>query len=224
MALCGGATVCNCAFQSSSLTFDGTGNPGDPLVIETYEGVVADQSDVTSPFLGQRIYETSTDRLLYYDGSNWIIHGGNIPRFQVERQTSQTIVSDSPTNVAFTTEIYDTDAFHVANADTVVIPSGLGGDWLFVGHATWAASATGYRAARISVGSNAGVPTQNNQSRSGGWGLVNTAVNGYVVTEIFRVEPGAVIALAVTHNAGADTTITSAGLKGVMLHHDPTLT
>jgi hypothetical protein len=74
MGLCG-PQRCGCAFVSSSFTMNGSGQLGDPLQIETYDGVATQVPD-TRPgsgvrFEGMRVYCTDTDRTFIWNGSVW---------------------------------------------------------------------------------------------------------------------------------------------------------
>jgi hypothetical protein len=57
------------------LNVRGSGGPGDPWVVETYEGIATEAPD-TRPgpadrFIGMRVYTTDTKRIFLWDGFNW---------------------------------------------------------------------------------------------------------------------------------------------------------
>lgn len=87
-----------------------------------------------SPNEGMTIYETDTDRLLVWDGSAWIRIGWSTTAgrsgFQVRRNASQTIATDTTTQISFDTEDFDSDAGFSATSATVTCQvSGLWNFW-----------------------------------------------------------------------------------------------
>jgi len=82
-------------------------------------GVCTSTTRPASPYEGQAIYETDTDRMLIYNGSIWIPTGGKVPSCRVARVAALTPGS----NVAITwdTESWDTDAMFSASSDTITI-------------------------------------------------------------------------------------------------------
>jgi hypothetical protein len=72
-----GSRSCGCAISSSSLSVSGSGQAGDPWVLETYEAVATEFPD-TRPgpgdrFVGMRVYATDTERLFLWKSSGWVI-------------------------------------------------------------------------------------------------------------------------------------------------------
>jgi len=66
--------ACTCAIQSESLQISGNGSAGNPYNLEsTGLTIVTSVTRPGSPFLGQQILETDTDRIYYWDGSDWRI-------------------------------------------------------------------------------------------------------------------------------------------------------
>lgn len=68
--------------------------------------------------------------------------------------------NDSNVNIELNSEAsdgFDTDAYHDtgSNPDRFVVPTGLGGLYLVVGSIEWAANATGYREACITIDTTA---------------------------------------------------------------------
>lgn len=223
MTICG-SYACSCGIISNSLTVTGSGAAGSPFQLETLQGqVVTSATRPGSPTNGMGIYETDTQRLLVYDGTNWVIVGGDWPRFKVEQQVAQSIPNNTGTTIALSTEIYDVGGFHTSTNGFVTVPSGMGGDYVFHGDLTWPANASSYRSLTLSIGNNAGAPTQNVQHRQGGNAMINTSLNGNSVSFEARLAAAATVTAVVQQATGAALDLNTATLSGHMIRHIPSL-
>ena len=62
------------------------------------------------------------------------------------QSAGQTITTSTITALSFDTERYDSGGYHAAgNPTRITIPTGMGGEYLFVGKVNWATNATGLR-------------------------------------------------------------------------------
>lgn len=216
---------CGCAFQSASLEISGSGGPGDPLSIEVLgPGIVDTSADVTSPFLGQFIYETVTGRFKSYDGSNWVIVGGKMPQVSLTRSTTLAAADASSTNLTFPTEVYDTDGFHAASSHTIVIPTGLGGKYHIDAQARFASSATGYRIINVAISSNASVTDEVALFIGSTNQAIATTNNAANASKDLRLEAGATLTFTVFQTSGGSLNVTSAFATLRMVEHEPALT
>jgi hypothetical protein len=219
-----GSQACGCGLISNSLTITGSGAAGSPFQIETTMGqIVTSGTRPGSPINGMTIYETDTGRLVTYDGTNWVIMSGNMPRFKVEQQTAQSVPDNTGTTPALSTEIFDTDAFHTSTNGFVTIPSGMGGDYAIIGHGAWAGNATSYRLVQLLVANNAGAPTQNVLLNSGGYAMTATVNNGFAMPALFRLAAAATVTLRVFQLSGGALNLNSCLLEGWMVRHIPSL-
>lgn len=223
MTICG-SQLCACGLVSNSLTVTGSGSVGSPWQVETNMGqIVTSATRPASPINGQGIYETDTQRLLIYDGTNWVIVGGNWPRVKAEQQVAQSIPDNATTTVALTTEIYDTDAIHTGTNGFFTIPATMGGDWTFTASGIWASSAASYRMMSIAVSNNTGAPTQNTPWRHGGQAMLATANVGNSVVGSFRLAAAAIVTLQVHQATGAALNLNTVSFAGHMIRHIPSL-
>ena len=224
--LCG-STTCACSFQSDSLIISGSGASGDPLVLETYDAVVADESDITSPFLGQRIYETTTDRLKYYDGSDWVIYGGLWPAVNIARRSPDVAIpigNATTENVTMPSEIEDTDGFHASNNNFITIPTGLGGEFIVAFGFRYDSNATGYRMGQLAVGTNTPVtPAEVTPLMVGGYQAIATVNNGYSASKRMRLAAAATLTFTTFQTSGGNLDLNTAYLTATMVRHEPAL-
>lgn len=117
---------------------------------DTYlrQQVVAQMTSGTRPtgFEGRLITETDTDRLVAYSGSAWVRIGNYSSAgrtgFSLARAASQSITGSATTYTAISwdTEFTDTDSFITVTADTITIPTGLGGVYAITGTIGWASA------------------------------------------------------------------------------------
>ena len=118
---------------------------------DTYlrQQVVAQVTSTTRPtgVEGRLITETDTDRIVCYDGTNWIRVGAyssagrsgvNLSRIS----TTQSIPNGAATFTAISwdTETTDTDGYITAPSTDITIPTGLGGFYAVTATVSWASS------------------------------------------------------------------------------------
>lgn len=85
----------------------------------------------SSPAEGMLIYETDTDRFMFYDGTSWVRHswGATAGRTGCTiRKTGNTSVNNvANATITWTAEDYDSDGFITVSSSTVTIPTGCDG-------------------------------------------------------------------------------------------------
>lgn len=225
--LCGPPIGCGCAFESDGLVIS-VGAAGQIILEPAGPGIVALKADVTSPFLGQSIVETSTGRLYWYDGTNWVIFGGRWPSVNVTRSATLSIpdAGAGSTDVTLLDEVYDTDAFHTASSAAYVVPAGLGGKYSLAAGMRFAASSAGYRASFVVITANASSTSELGTLLGGGSGmqLENTANNALGHAKDLLLEPGATLTLGAYQTSGGPLNVTSAFMTLRMTEHLPALT
>ncbi len=220
--ICGSGS-CDCAFESNSLVI---GRSGNVISLETAgPAVVTTSAAVTTPFLGQTIYETATGRLKVYDGTNWVIYGGVMPEISMQWGTTAPqsfttgVLANVALNAAGTVEVVDTDSFRSGAATLYTIPAGLGGDYDVKGMISWpalGAAATSY--IRLVFGNNAGM----NEIAQVDTANVGTAIAQQSVTQV-RLRAGATVALMGLQSSGASKTIDQWSFSLRMARHVPSL-
>ncbi len=216
-----GARSCECGVTSSSLVVT---RSGDTFGIESMAfGNYTSIPRPASPVQWQHIYETDTGRYRVWDGTYWVITGGSMPGFQLERQSLLTLTTAVEATVPLPTEIYDTDGFHTGSDGFATIPAGYGGDYIVIPGGVFAASAAGQRNIRYQIAGNSVTPTQNPTQWAGGWAMLATTNNGFVVPEIHRLEAGATLTLRAYQTSGGNLDLTLGSLKGFMIRHLPAL-
>lgn len=226
--LCGQTIACGCAFQSSSLVLSGSGQPGDPLVMETTgPGIVSTSADVTDPFPGQTIIETATERLKYYNGSAWVIYGGAWPAVNIARRPPDVVISVpniTGTDVSMPSELEDTDSFHASNNNFITIPTGLGGAYMVTFGFRYTSNATGYRMAQLAVGNNSPVSAAEvTPFMVGGYQSIGTVNNAYSAAKRMRLAAAATLTFTTFQSSGGNLDLTMAYLTATLLRHEPAL-
>jgi len=117
---------------------------------DTYlrQQVVAQVTSGTRPtgVEGRLVTETDTDRIVCYDGTNWVRVGnyGSAGRsgVQLARFATQSIPTGTGTftAVSWDVETTDTDGYIAATSDTITIPTGLGGLYAIWAVISWAST------------------------------------------------------------------------------------
>lgn len=84
-------------------------------------------------------------------GLKWATAGAGFVGCQAYNNTTQSINTNSSTEVTFNSENFDTDNFHSTSSNTgrMTIPSGKAGKYLVIGYINFNLNATGYRQAEI---------------------------------------------------------------------------
>lgn len=178
----------------------------------------------SSPFIGQHIYETDTQRQLVWTGAHWRITGGNWPAFSVYRDTPVGIPHNTATDPTMTDSLDDTDGFWSLPALSGVIPAGLGGVYVVSLGGRFEANGTGYRAA-LGVANNNPIPggQQGATSLVGGWQTASTLNNGNVSARPWLLMSGAQLNLRVIQTSGVVLDLAQAFIAAVMVSHRPEL-
>lgn len=220
--------ACGCSFQSAGLVISGSGEPGNPLTIEPAgPGIVADQDDVTSPFLGQTIYETTTERLKVYDGTDWTIYAGRWPRFHYTATLNQAYTSGtSLTTIGIGGTpggaIVDTDGFYTASVNNLTVPAGLGGVYIAGLRTTWETDSAGSRHNELTVASNTGGLSPGANARvNAAPGGISTIMGAF--TTQFLLIPGATITPQAWQNSGSSIDLLGLNMFLYMVEHRPDL-
>lgn len=99
-----------------------------------------------SPYNGQVIYETDTDRFFNWDGVSWVWACGNPMRCKVKRTTNQSFTNNDIDNIIWNSQVYDTDnLWDPGNPDRLVIPANGDGLWRFNTAVQWDNGGSGAR-------------------------------------------------------------------------------
>jgi hypothetical protein len=174
---------------------------------DTYlrQQVVAQVTSGTRPtgFEGRLIAESDTDRIVCYDGANWIRVGAysSSGRSGVNLSRISTVQSIPTGTAVFTaiswdTESTDTDNYITAPSTDITIPTGLGGFYAVTATVSWATS----------PGGNSSIEFYNS-STSGIWRFpigAGTQMTSCALTMIADVAAGNVCQLRVSQGtAGA---------------------
>lgn len=88
----------------------GVNNNLDKLDLDASIRVVTSGTRPSTPFTGQRIYETDTLKILIWDGSAWQIIGGNVPTCLCRLTSNQSIPNASDTLITFNSLDYLSDS------------------------------------------------------------------------------------------------------------------
>lgn len=104
-------------------------------------GVCTSSTRPASPYDGQVIYETDTDKGYVWDSSKWVQLFGQMPGFKATNSAAQTITISTLTVVTVGTETYDNG--NVFSSNTCTIPTGYAGKWMFIGQVSWTTASTG---------------------------------------------------------------------------------
>jgi hypothetical protein len=172
-----------------------------------------------TPFEGQVIRETDTNKELTYSGAAWVetntwsatsgVTGVNNlivpPAVSCLRSTTQSIANGTDTFVTWPIEVYDTDGMFTAGSDTVTIQTA--GIYLITAGILYAANSTGYRV--LAIMKNPSSATDTASCLSNHWGPTTTipAVVNTSATATFAASD--TIKIVAAHNAGTSLNIGS---------------
>jgi len=170
-----------------------TVNTAGSLAMVQYEGGV--------------LYFVSTSVATYFD----YFQGSSTPTFKgcsLQLTSSTSVSNGTQTVVDFTTELFDTDAFHdnSTNPSRITAPAGLAGKYLMIGSSGWAnASSATDRGIRVTKnGSVSGLPQVNWQTSASGVAymnistVVNLSVGDYCQVEVIQYNGGSLTLQAAT--------------------------
>lgn len=120
---------------------------------------------------GVRIYETDTDRILYYNGSAWVIIGGTVvPTCRVYNSANIShTTSGTAQALTFNSERYDVSSMHSTSSNTgrITIPTNWAGKYSVGASVGFASNATGYRQISIRLNGTTDIVFHNTNAISG---------------------------------------------------------
>ncbi len=163
--------------------------------------VVTSTANISAPFAGQIIFNSSDTRLYRYTGSAWRIFTGG-PSWNLTRNTAFNLGTSAYTTVAWNNELNDSGNMHAANATTVVITQA--GLYAVAAKGGFAPSATGLRGCKIQL---------NGSDVEGSAVIINNAGGTFatavvVPTLYIQCTVGDAVSMQQWHNVGS--TITTA--------------
>jgi hypothetical protein len=125
----------------------------------------------SSPFEGQEIYETDTDRILVYNGG-WVRTGytssaGRTGATGTRSSGTQAVANNTVVDVTLPTETFDSDGYMTAGGTTMTIPSGLDGLYIASCKVALPTPAAGNWIGFVFTGTGAGTYIANPLSNSG---------------------------------------------------------
>ncbi len=120
--------------------------PSATKMNETSIPVVSATADISTPYVGQIIFNTTNSRTYRYTGSAWAPFSSG-PVWSLERNTAQSIPNNAYTAIAWNGERTDTDGVHAAGSSQVVITQA--GLYSISPSATFVNNATGVRAIQL---------------------------------------------------------------------------
>lgn len=217
---------CSCGIISTSLSISGSGQQGDPWDVEAnFGGVFTSITRPGSPVTGYTGYETDTKRIVTWDGTNWVITGGQMPGVSAYITGGlQSLVTATPTDVALTTEAFDTDTMHTGSNAFVTIPAGMAGDWDVEIGVRFAAQAVpvGQRTGLVTLGSNGSI-VLNALPRASTFPSENTNNTNVSASNTLRLVAGAIVTLQGYQTSGGALVLSDAYLTVNMRRHIPSL-
>lgn len=98
-----------------------------------------------TPANGSTWYHTTSKREFRFDGTNWLLVAGDMPRCKLGRTAVQSIAATTITKMLWTNETYDTDNLHSTSTNTSRITLSHSGIWTFSYVIGMAAAALGHR-------------------------------------------------------------------------------
>jgi hypothetical protein len=133
---------------------DGTITQADVASASRFYTICTSGTRPGSPTTGDLIFETDTLRAWFWNGSAWRFAFGTAANAYVYRTTVIILSTSTATAVQFVTgfggaELRDSDGIHDLSSNTtrLTVPSSLPGMWRFSYSCSFAANATGLRAA-----------------------------------------------------------------------------
>jgi hypothetical protein len=174
---------------------------------------------------GQSAWLLDVNRETTYDGTNWIITGGVMPRLDVYVNSITVADGGSGTLISMATgevEVEDTDGIHGATDGWGTVPAGLGGDWIIGSATNFATNSTGIRSTWLLVEQNTtNGEGDNNLYQSLG---AHTTLSGRMaMSAVRRLEAGALVKLYGYQTSGGDLSV-NGRLQMTMIRHMPELT
>lgn len=164
--------------------------------------VVSATSDISAPYTGQVVFNTTDSRLYRYTGSAWTSFTSG-PICSVTNVAGQSIANNPNPYVSqlFDTELIDTDNMHSTSTNTDRLTVVKAGVYMIVPKAHFIGNATGQRAVRLTLNGTtnaevvAGSTTVANNAGSQGTSIV-------APTQFLQLAVGDVIRMQVWQNSG----------------------
>ena len=162
-------------------------------------GVCTSTTRPVSPFEGQAIFETDTDRFLYWTGSEWKIDGGEVPSLSVLGTVNQTgIANNTWTFLTFPTPTIEYNTGLTYSNGLVTIPTGMTGIYSVMCQIQWDANGAGFRSMQLASSTNISLGIVANSS-------VNATNASYVRTSLAgtaRLVAGTTYGVSVLQDSG----------------------
>ena len=121
-----------------------------------------------------------------------------VPTTRLRRTTIQTISNNTPTDISFTTETWDTAGFHTGNNTDVNAP--VDGVYLITGSVIFQANATGYRELQLTANLQPIADDQDNPRSGGGIDILG-------VSTVYLLNAGDFVRMSVLQNSGGNLTV-----------------
>jgi hypothetical protein len=139
---------------------------------------------------GSIAYQTDRNRIWQRMGGAWKLIAGALPWVVLSRSALLALPSGALTAVPWTSETWDTDNLHTANATAIIVcPPDLAGVWQFSYSMDFSPAAAGYRYTWLSPNGNSGIrygamgfPAVDNTHgpMANGTAVVNLVANDYM--------------------------------------------
>lgn len=155
-----------------------------------------------TPFAGQMIYETDTNRWAAWNGSTWVPAPNNVPACRAIRTTNQSIATATSTAISFDSESFDTAAMHDTSVNTSRVTFTIAGIYQVSGTVMFASNATNSRDVWLQLNGTTRIAEAATTANSTDvWAcslstLVKVAANEYVELLVFQTSGGNLNALA----------------------------
>jgi Tfp pilus assembly protein PilW len=135
--------------------------------------VVSSTSDISAPFAGQIIFNTTDTRLYRYTGSTWVVFTGG-PTWSLTRNSAQAMATNGHRTILWNNELTDTGNMHsnVTNPGRVTINQA--GLYAVAAKGTWEPNATGVRGVKLALN---GVGLE-------GSAVINAPVSGFATAVV----------------------------------------
>jgi hypothetical protein len=132
------------------------------------------------------------------DGSIDATELATVPTVRVRRTTTQTIANNSPTDISFTTETWDTAGFHSGNGVDLFAP--VDGVYLITGSVIFQGNANGYREIELTANQQPVADDQDDARTAG-------AINIQNVSTVYRLNAGDFVRMTVLQTSGISLTV-----------------
>jgi hypothetical protein len=168
--------------------------PNPTIATDAVAGNEILNASLTAADLGPNSVGTSE----IFDGSVTTDKLATVPTVRLRRTTTQTIPNNSPTDISFTTETWDTAGFHSTNSTDVFAP--VDGVYLITGSAIFQGNATGYRELEITVNQQPIADDQDDAMTAGAIDIPN-------VSTAYRLNAGDFVRMTVVQTSGGSLTV-----------------